>query len=48
MTKEKTSRHEKFFQIAQVVENWNPLILELKQWAVFARDLREAPVGAIL
>ena len=43
--KEKPSLLEKVFQVGQVVENWNPLVLELKEWVLFARDLNRISVG---
>jgi len=46
--KKKLSRTRRFFQVAQVVENWNPLVLELKQWAVFGADMRQSAVCAVL
>jgi len=46
--KEKPSHDEKVFQVAQVVENWNPLVLELKQWALFGADIRQSAMCAVL
>jgi hypothetical protein len=31
-----------------VVENWNPLVFELKQWAAFGADMRKSLIGAFL